>query len=57
MEQNEFKKTLVSLYADYTKAVAKRSKELEKEDERLAINPTFEGFMQWLDNGEAELAL
>ena len=56
MDQKEFKKTFVELYADYKEAVAKRSAEIEKDkkDARLHLPATFEGFVNWLDTGEVE---
>lgn len=56
MDQNELKKNLVELYAEYKEQVAKRSAEVEKskKDARLHVPATFDGFMEWLETGEVK---
>lgn len=56
MDQTEFKKTLVELYAEYVEAVDKRSAEIQKSktDGRPGITPDFQGFVFWLEKGKVD---
>ena len=56
MDQKELKTSLLELLKEYQAYCDEQSKKIakDKKDDRVIMLPMFDGFIEWLENGEVK---